>query len=240
MNNGGANSTVVRLTNVLKVYQANGQSVPAVRDVSFIVKAGELVLLLGPSGSGKTTLLTLIAGLVQPTAGSAELLGKVIQHYSPKELQQLRASRLGFVFQNFLLIDALTVMENVTLVAQFNGNSKRQARKSASQVLEELHIHHLAEKYPTQLSHGEKQRVAVARALVNNPDLIIADEPTANLESGQGFEIIQVLHDYAKHYNRCVIVASHDLRIVEFADRVLRLEDGRLVNSEAKKTFTIL
>jgi putative ABC transport system ATP-binding protein len=204
----------------------------AIRDISFTAQRGELVLLLGPSGSGKTTLLTLIAGLIEPTSGIVELFGKNIQQYTSKELQHLRASRLGFVFQNFLLLDALTVKENVALVTQFNGTSKKQGRKRTSEILQELHIVHLAQKYPTQLSQGEKQRAAIARALVNHPDIILADEPTANLESGQGFEIIRFLHDYVKKQNKCVIVASHDLRIVEFADRVLRLADGRVVSEE--------
>lgn len=222
---------LVKVRGVSKVYSYNGTSSVGVHDITLEMCHGEVVLLLGPSGSGKTTLLMLIAGLLQPTAGSVELLGKGIRQYSSKELQLLRARKLGFVFQNFLLIDALTVVENVVLVAQFNGKSKRQAQKRSLEIMEELHIHHLAHKYPTQLSQGEKQRVAVARALVNNPDLVIADEPTANLESGQGFEIIRLIHNYVKSYDKCVIIASHDLRIVDFADRVVRLTDGRLVET---------
>jgi putative ABC transport system ATP-binding protein len=220
---------LVVLRDVSKDYPYNGQSFAALYTSTVEAYKGELLLLLGPSGSGKTTLLTLIAGLIQPSSGSVELLGKSILQYISQELQRLRAGKIGFVFQNFLLLDALTVMENVALVTQFNGTSKKQGRKRALEILDELHIRHLAQKYPTQLSQGEKQRVAVARALVNNPDIIIADEPTANLESRQGFEIIRLLNDYAKEQNKCVIVASHDLRIVEFADRVLKLEDGRVV-----------
>jgi putative ABC transport system ATP-binding protein len=152
-----------------------------------------------------------------------------IESYSPRELQRLRAQRLGFVFQNFLLIDSLTVLENVALVLRFAGKSKSAARKQAKRLLEELYIAHLAEKYPARLSQGEKQRVAIARAIANDADLILADEPTASLESKQGFEIIQLLHLYAKEWNKCVIIATHDLRIVDLADRVLRLEDGAIV-----------
>jgi putative ABC transport system ATP-binding protein len=225
---------VVELQNVSKVYQSNGESVHAVRDVSFNASPGELVLLLGPSGSGKTTLLTLIAGLTKPAGGSVALLGKSIHEYSSQELQHLRAGRLGFVFQNFLLLDSLTVLENVALVTHFRGMRKRQGRKQAVRIMEDLHISHLAQKYPTQLSQGEKQRAAIARALVNEPDLVIADEPTASLESGQGFEIIKLLHNYAKNHDKCVIVASHDLRIVEYADRIVKLADGRLVEKEER------
>lgn len=233
--NSNAQPLIV-LQNVSKVYSNNGTSAIGVSDVTVEVHRGEILLLMGPSGSGKTTLLTLIAGLVEPSSGCIELFGKKIHEYSSRELQQLRAKKLGFVFQNFLLIEALTVVDNVALVAQFDGKNRQEAYLCTHQLLGDLHIHHLAKKIPSQLSQGEKQRVAVARALINNPDVIIADEPTANLESGQGFEIIQLLHKYAKEHNKCVIIASHDLRIVEFADRVVRLEDGKMVSFERNLT----
>jgi putative ABC transport system ATP-binding protein len=225
-------SPVVQLTGVSKIFGVNEHKTAAVRDARLQASTGELVLLLGPSGSGKTTLLTLIAGLIKPTSGKVALFGRNIESYTPGQLQQLRARRIGFVFQTFHLIDSLTAIENVALILRFAGRSRIEAKRRARRLLGQFHIEHLAWKFPATLSQGEKQRVAVARAIANGADLIIADEPTASLETKQGFDIIRLLHQYAKEHNRCVIVASHDLRIAEFADRVLRLEDGILTYRE--------
>jgi putative ABC transport system ATP-binding protein len=222
---------IVHLENVTKIFGVNEHKTTAVRNVSLQASLGELLVLLGPSGSGKTTLLTLIAGLIRSTSGKISLFGRNIEYYSSQELQQLRATRIGFVFQTFLLIDSLTAIENVALVLRFAGKSKNEALGYVQRLLQQFQIEHLAEKFPSVLSQGEKQRIAVARALVNNPDLIIADEPTGSLETKQGFEIIRLLHEYGKRQNRCVIVATHDPRISELADRVLQLEDGGLVQT---------
>jgi len=227
---------IVQLANLTKIFGTNEHKTSAVRNVSLQASSAELLLLLGPSGSGKTTLLTLIAGLIQPTSGTASLFGRNIECYSSKELQQLRAGRIGFVFQTFHLIDSLTVIENVALVLRFAGKSRTEAQCRAKRLLQQFHIEYLAKKFPATLSQGEKQRVAVARAIANSADLIIADEPTASLETRQGFDIIRLLHEYAKKQNRCVIVASHDLRIVDFADRVLRLEDGAILQTTTGRT----
>ncbi len=231
MNRQETKTPVVQLINVTKIFGANGNRTSAVRSVSLQASPGELVLLLGPSGSGKTTLLTMIAGLLKPTAGTVSLFGRNVERCSARELQELRATRIGFVFQTFLLIDSLTVIENVALVLRFAGRTKVEAENQAQILLRQLHMEHLAKKFPPTLSQGEKQRAAVARATANGADLIIADEPTASLETKQGMNIIRLLHEYAKEQNRCVIVASHDLRIVEFAGRVLRLEDGLLIST---------
>ena len=221
-------SCVVELVSVSKIFGSNEHKTTAVREISLSASSGELLLLLGPSGSGKTTLLTLIAGLLEPTSGAISLFGRNIESYSAKELQQIRARKIGFIFQTFLLIDSLTALENVGVVLRFTGKSKSEAHHQAMQLLQQFNIEHLAQKFPRTLSQGEKQRVAVARAIANEAELIIADEPTGSLESKQGFDIIQLLQTYSKEQNRCVIIASHDLRIVNFADRILRLEDGTL------------
>lgn len=223
---------MVEMADVSKIFGTNEHKTTAVRNVSLQASCGELVLLLGPSGSGKTTLLTLAAGLVRPTSGTVSLFGKNVESYVPGELQLLRALRIGFVFQNFHLIDSLKVIENVALVLRFAGKTRAEAKGIARALLEKFHVGHLASKFPSTLSQGEKQRVAVARAIANGAKLIIADEPTASLETGQGFDIIRLLHEYAKKQNRCVIIASHDLRIVEFADRVLRMQDGMLTSAQ--------
>ncbi|MEW6456812.1 MAG: ABC transporter ATP-binding protein [Acidobacteriota bacterium] len=220
-------SCVVQLVNVTKIFGSNEHKTVAVHQISLRASSGELLLFLGPSGSGKTTLLTLIAGLLKPTSGIISLFGRNIESCSPRELQKLRALRIGFIFQTFLLIDSLTALENVEVVLRFTGRPKREAHWQAMQLLQQFHVEHLAWKFPPSLSQGEKQRVAIARAVANGADLILADEPTGSLESKQGFEIIRLIHAYAKEQNKCVIVASHDLRIVEFADRIIRLEDGK-------------
>jgi len=224
------NENIVSIRNVTKSYKINEHSSVGVKDINFDAKPGELVLFLGPSGSGKTTLLTLIAGLLQPSEGSISLFDKNIENYSNVELQKLRAEKIGFIFQTFLLIDALNALQNIELVLKFASKSKREATRAVKNLLTELQIEYLADKLPGTMSQGEKQRVAVARAIANNAELILADEPTASLDAANGLIIIKLLHNYAAKNNRCVIVVSHDLRLKEYADRIIYLEDGRIIN----------
>ena len=220
---------IVQLKDVSKTFGSNEHTTSAVRNVSLLASPEEFIVLFGPSGSGKTTLLTLIAGLVKSTSGTISLFDRSIEDYSSLELQQIRATRIGFIFQTFLLIDSLRVIENITLVLRFAGKTKKEAQHRALRLLQRLQIDHLAKKFPKTLSQGEKQRVAVARALANKPDLIIADEPTGSLETRQGFDIIRNLNEYSKAQNSCVIIASHDMRMADHADRILHLRDGVLL-----------
>jgi putative ABC transport system ATP-binding protein len=229
---------VVGIDSICKVFGDNSGETVAVRDITLTAKRGELLVILGPSGSGKTTLLTLIAGLVEASSGRVALFGKDIATYSRGELQRVRANRIGFIFQTFLLMDYLTALENVALVRQFAGKGRGEAAKEADRILGQLGVEHLTDKYPGKMSQGEKQRVSVARALVNDPDLILADEPTASLEAKQGLQVIHRLHEYAHEQNRCVIVASHDLRIKDVADRVLYIEDGEIKQKEESRTLS--
>ncbi len=222
---------VVRLDRVTKTFNGAGPGTTAVRGVSFEVRPGEMVLLLGPSGSGKTTLLTLAAGLTRPTSGTVSLFGRRVEDIRASELQRLRAERVGFVFQTFLLIDALTAEENVALALRFVGGRKSERARKTRTLFRDLEIGPLARRFPRTLSQGEKQRVAIARALANDPALILADEPTGSLETRQGFDIIRLLHGQAKARNAALLVASHDLRLTEFADRTLRLQDGALAEA---------
>jgi len=228
MNQPGPAEPLVQLHEVSKTFNGSAEPTIAVRGVSLRAVPGELLLLLGPSGSGKTTLLTLMAGLCQPTSGRLALFGRDIEGYGAGELQRLRAEKIGFIFQTFLLIDSLTVLENVEVVLRFNGWGKAQRSARARSLLASLQIAHLAGHLPATLSQGEKQRVAVARALVNDAELIIADEPTGSLETRQGAGIIRLLHSQAKQGRKCVVVASHDLRLSEFADRTILLVDGTI------------
>jgi putative ABC transport system ATP-binding protein len=220
---------IVSIKNVSKSYKVNEHSTSAVSNINFEATTGELVLVLGPSGSGKTTLLTLIAGLLSPSEGSISLFQKKIEEYSSVELQKLRAEKIGFIFQTFLLIDALNALQNIELVLKFASKTKREAKIIANSLLKELQIEYLADKLPISMSQGEKQRVAAARAIANRADLILADEPTASLDAANGLIIIELLHNYATKNNKCVIVVSHDLRLKEYADRIIYLEDGRIV-----------
>lgn len=226
---------IVCLHKVSKTFNGGPHPTTAVREVSLQAVPGELLLLLGPSGSGKTTLLTLMAGLSKPTAGRLSLYGRDIEKYAAGELQRLRAERIGFIFQTFLLLDSLTVQENVEVVLRFNGRRRAERSVKVRSLLRSLHIEHLAGHFPGTLSQGEKQRVAVARAVVNDAELVIADEPTGSLETRQGADIIRLLHSQAKEENKCVIVASHDLRLSEFADRILRVVDGTIAEEIAPR-----
>ncbi|HEX9613885.1 MAG TPA: ABC transporter ATP-binding protein [Bacteroidota bacterium] len=231
MNPAKVREVVLAMHDVSKNFSADGQSTHAVCDVSLEAKRGELVMLLGPSGSGKTTILTLLAGFLRPTSGEVRLLGNDIGTCRPDDLQRIRARSMGFVFQNFLLIDALTVTENVMIVQEFCGTAKIAARRKAGLLLQQLDVAHLGSRFPPTLSQGEKQRVAIARALANNPEIILADEPTASLESSQALEIIRILRRLAAEENRCIVAASHDGRLREHADTIVSLRDGRIQNS---------
>ncbi len=217
------------LVKVSKVFSRSGNETVALNNVSFKVNQGELVLLLGPSGSGKTTLLTLLAGFQKPSSGEVYIFGKRVQDYSASALQKIRARQMGFIFQTFCLLDSLRVLENVTLVMKFAGIPEKSARRHAIECLERFGISHLSNEFPGKLSQGEKQRVAVARAIANGSKMVLADEPTGSLATEQGMAIIEFLHNSVKKDGLSVVIASHDDRISNYADRVHCLRDGTLI-----------
>ncbi|OFX29738.1 MAG: hypothetical protein A2Z07_06265 [Armatimonadetes bacterium RBG_16_67_12] len=212
---------------VSKVYGQGETQVRAVEDVSLTVAPGEIVLIMGPSGSGKTTLLSMLGALLRPTEGRITLNGEDLTAAGEGRLPGIRLRHFGFIFQDFNLLSALSALENVAVVAQLAGLRNGAARTKAAEILEALGLGKRLHFLPEKLSGGEKQRVAIARALVNAPALILADEPTANLDSKIGHEIMQVLRRIAKEQGRSVVIVSHDQRIKDIADRVLWLEDGR-------------
>jgi len=187
---------------------------------------GEVVLIMGPSGSGKTTLLSMMGALLKPTGGSIHLDGAAISELSESRLPDIRLRQFGFIFQDFNLLSALSVLENVAIVAELAGLKGPAAHEKARALLTDLGLGERLDFLPEKLSGGEKQRVAIARALINDPTLILADEPTANLDSKIGHEIMRLLRRMAKEQGRSVVIVSHDQRIRDIADRVLWLEDG--------------
>ena len=211
---------------VTKRFGDGEASVLAVRGVSLAVEPGEIVLIMGPSGSGKTTLLSMMGALLKPSEGSIHLDGTEISALSEGRLPDIRLHQFGFIFQDFNLLSALSVLENVAIVAELAGRKSHAARDKATAVLTELGLGARLDFLPEKLSGGEKQRVAIARALINDPTLILADEPTANLDSKIGHEIMRLLRAIAKEQGRSVVIVSHDQRIRDIADRVLWLEDG--------------
>jgi putative ABC transport system ATP-binding protein len=215
---------------VTRRFGGGATEVEAVRGVSLAVKPGEIVLIMGPSGSGKTTLLSMMGALLRPTEGSIVLDGTEISRLSEGRLPDIRLRQFGFIFQDFNLLTALTVLENVALVAELTGLPRRSARATATALLTDLGLAERLNFLPEKLSGGEKQRVAIARALVNDPALILADEPTANLDSKIGHEVMNLLRRIAKDQGRSVVIVSHDQRIRDVADRVLWLADGRFTD----------
>lgn len=221
-------SSLICLQDVSKVYGQGDAAVRAVDGVNFAINAGELVLFLGPSGAGKTTLLSLIGGLLQPTNGVIHVAGADLRTLSPKALAQFRLRQIGFIFQFFQLLAALTARENVEMVLRLGGHPSHIARQEAERLLKRFGLTHRLTHLPAQLSGGEKQRVALARALALQPPIIIADEPTGSLDSHHGEEVIRLLRQLVDEEGRTVLVASHDPRLINVATRVLHCEDGRV------------
>ncbi len=218
---------ILEANGLTKVFGSGESAVRAIEDVVLEVHRGEIVLVMGPSGSGKTTLLTMIGGLLKPTSGAVRINGYDVTSLRESELPEVRRRMVGFVFQVSNLLEPLSVLENVEVVLNLAGENGRGARRKAEGLLRDLGLGDRLRFNPNSLSGGEKQRVSIARALANDPLLILADEPTANLDSKQGHDVVLLLRDIAKKQGRSVVIVSHDHRIREVADRVLWLEDGR-------------
>ncbi|MBI5870984.1 MAG: ATP-binding cassette domain-containing protein [Actinobacteria bacterium] len=221
-------TTMLELKNVSRTYGRGRTQVRAVDDVSLAVSPGEIVLIMGPSGSGKTTLLSMAGGLLQPTSGRVIIGNDDLGGLDADRLARLRLLKVGFIFQAFNLLSSLSAIENVALVMNLTGRSDASVEQESQSLLKRLGLQDRMSHRPADLSGGEKQRVAIARALANNPPMILADEPTGNLDSLAGREVMMLLFDLAREEDKAVVVVSHDPRIVDIADRVLWLEDGRL------------
>jgi putative ABC transport system ATP-binding protein len=221
--------SVLHLEGVSKIYRTGEFTVTALSEVNFQVHGGEIVAVMGPSGSGKTTLLTIAGALLRPTTGRVQICDIDITNMGESQLAAIRRQKVGFVYQSFNLLESLTAIENVRLVIQNHmQNSRKEASNRARELLEMIGLGHRLNSLPKKMSDGEKQRVAIARALAKDPELLLADEPTANLDARRGHEVMGLLRDKAVELNKAVVVVSHDNRIREFAQRIVWLEDGMI------------
>jgi putative ABC transport system ATP-binding protein len=224
----------MELTGVDKVYGAGDAAVHALRSVDLRIAHGEFVAIMGPSGSGKTTLLNILGCLDRPTAGSYRLLGEEVAHHSLAELARVRNRVLGFVFQNFVLLPRATALDNVQLPLVYGGVRRRERVQRATETLQRVGLGARLAHRPNQLSGGQQQRVAIARAFANDPAIILADEPTGNLDLRTGKEIISLLKDMNMNKNVTVISATHDLKMIDVSDRVLWIRDGKIDRIEER------
>ena len=221
--------SVLQAISLSKVFGSGASAVTAVSDASISVDAGEVVLLLGPSGSGKTTLVSMIGGLLTPTAGTVHVEG-IGTLDRAKDLAAVRLRTIGFVFQTFNLLPSLSAAENVALPLRLLGVSRRVARDRAEDLLDALGLTHRRSAAPATMSGGEKQRVSLARALVTRPRVLLADEPTASLDTRRGREAMELLRVSVRQAGLACIVVTHDTRLIDLADRVMHIEDGRIVD----------
>src|SRR5215468_2363394 len=224
--------TVIRAEGITKVYGEGSAAFRALSDVDLEVRAGELTLLMGPSGSGKTTLLSILGCILRASEGSLEILGQRVEGLAERELPRIRREAIGFVFQGFNLFPALTAMENVALALDVRGIGRAKAEERAAQLIREVGLEQKGKSYPADLSGGQEQRVAIARALAGDPPIVLADEPTAALDSTSGKNVIELLQRLAHEHGRAVAMVTHDPRVLSYGDRIIHLEDGRIVGEE--------
>ena len=215
-----------------KVFGSGDTAVEAVRDVSLSVRAGEFVAIVGPSGSGKTTLLAMLGGLLTATRGRVVVGGTDISRWNEAQRARFRRERVGFVFQGFNLVPYLTAEQNLLVIPSISGKLGGETRARARQLLRELGLEKRAHHLPGELSGGERQRVAIGRALMNDPLLVLVDEPTSNLDSERGNEVVRSLAEEVKMRNKIVIMVTHDRRMLTHVDSVLEMADGRLQSPE--------
>jgi len=220
---------VLEAHGIRKSFREGRSEIEVLRGIDFSLAAGEVVALEGPSGSGKTTLLSILGCILTPTAGTVRIEGEEVDSRRPERLPAIRRRSIGFVFQQFNLFPALSAEDNVAYAAQIKGLGRREARAEARRLIEAVGLADRARFLPADLSGGQKQRVAIARALVGDPPILLADEPTANLDSVMGQQILELFHHLAKSEQRALLVVTHDPRLRPFADRVDRIRDGRIV-----------
>lgn len=221
--------TIVKAVGVKKIYKLGKTLVPALKGVDLTIKQGEFTCIVGPSGSGKTTLLNIIGCLDVPTEGNVTLFEKFdVSKLNDKEATKLRRDKIGFIFQTFNLIPVLNVYENIEFPLIIQGISSKERKKRIESLIEEVGLNDFIKHKPEELSGGQRQRIAVARALVTNPDLVLADEPTANLDRENGLNILRIMKELNEHHGVTFIFSTHDQRVIDTAKRIIYLEDGKV------------
>ena len=223
------NNVALEVKDVVKSFMVDGAPIYAVDKVSFSIKHGEFVALVGPSGSGKTTMLSMLAALLSPSGGEIRIDGQDLSKMSERKRVVLRREKIGFTFQSNNLIPFLSAQENVELMLRLNGRLNHGERIRAAELLARLGLSDRLTNLPAQMSGGQQQRVAIARALIHNPTLVLADEPTASLDTERAFQVVQTFAALIHENNRAGIMVTHDLRMVQYVDRVLQMQDGKLV-----------
>ena len=229
-------SVALEVRDLVKTFSLDGTTINAVDGVSFQVKSGEFVALVGPSGSGKTTMLSILAALLTPTSGQVLIDGQNLAQKNEKKRVKLRREKIGFTFQSNNLIPYLTARENVEFMLRLNNKLDRAGRVRSDELLARLGLMERLHSLPAQMSGGQQQRVAIARALIHNPAVVLADEPTASLDTERAFQVVETFAHLIHENDRAGIMVTHDLRMCQFVDRVLQMQDGKLVQVyESKK-----
>lgn len=223
------------LEKIHKVYGEGETAVTALHHVSLRVKEGEFVAVVGPSGSGKSTFLSIAGALLSPSSGTILIDNEDITNFSPKELNDVRVHKVGFVFQASNLVPYLSVVDQLLLVTRLAGKSGKQAEAKAKELLERLGLGHRMDHYPEKLSGGERQRVAIARAFMNDPEIILADEPTASLDSKRGRDVAEMLAHEVKTRGKAAVMVTHDERVLDLCDRIVMMKDGTLYEQIPQK-----
>jgi putative ABC transport system ATP-binding protein len=231
--------TVVQIEDLYKDYVLRGGAVHALRGINLSVRRGEYIAVMGPSGSGKTTLFNMIGGLDKPTKGTVKIDNVDLSKMSPKQLAWVRSRKIGYVFQTFNLIPVLTALGNVMLPMIFTGMKREERVKKAKELLSLVGLGERVNHRPTELSGGQQQRVAIARALANDPSIILADEPTGNLDLNTGLAIVNLLYRLKVERNTTVICATHDLKMVDVSDRLAWIRDGQIERIEERTTVSL-
>lgn len=226
---------LIEAVDIVKVLGSGAGQVKALKGVSLALQGKELTLLMGPSGSGKTTLLSVLGCMLSPTDGTVRVMGQSTQGLVAEELAEIRRKNIGFIFQSFHLFPTLNVRDNIQLVLDVRGERGTPAISKAKEALAMVGLAHKSAALPRELSGGEQQRVAIARAIVSNPSVLLADEPTSALDRNNGEAVMEVLAQIARQSSRGVLIVTHDPRMLRFADRIVRIEDGRIIGEERGK-----
>lgn len=229
----------ISVSEVTKVYGTGAASIRVLDQVDFSARAGEVVFLMGPSGSGKTTLLSIMGCILRATSGSVKIRGQEVAQLPERELPRVRLAHIGFIFQGFNLFPALNVRENVALALDLKRIRGRQADQQAMALLERVGLAHKAKELPANLSGGQKQRVAIARALAGDPEIILADEPTAALDGASGRAVLELLRELAHERGRAVVIVTHDSRALTYADRIVHIEDGKIEDGKIESATSL-